>query len=63
MIQPLNRFPKNWSANERRPSFLARPITGVETFVIDTLDNEIGGRTEMYSKFRYQKRWSAEKVV
>ena len=35
-----------------------------KTFVKDiTVDNEIGGRTERYSKYRYERGWSAEEVV
>jgi len=33
-------------------------------FVKDiTVDNEISGRTERYSKYRYERRWSAEEIV
>jgi hypothetical protein len=40
-------FPKNWSANDRRPLFVARPVTEIEDFFKDvTLDNEIDGRTD-----------------
>jgi hypothetical protein len=28
-----------------------------------TPGNEIGGRTEKYSKFRHEKRWTAENIV
>jgi hypothetical protein len=40
-------LPKNWPANDRRPFFVARPVTEIEDFSKDvTLDNEIDGKTE-----------------
>jgi hypothetical protein len=40
-------LPKNWSANDRRLFFVARPVTEIEYFPKDvTLDNEIDGKTE-----------------
>jgi hypothetical protein len=57
-------FPKHWSANDRRPFFVARAVTEIEDFSKDvTLDNEMDGRTERYTKFRHQTKCSAERVV
>jgi hypothetical protein len=57
-------FPKNWSANNRRPVFSAQPSRKLKKCVEDvTWHNETRGRTERYSKFIYKRRWSAEIVV
>jgi hypothetical protein len=35
-----------------------------KTFVEDiTVDKEIGGRTERYSKYRYERIWIAEEII
>ena len=61
----LRKFSKNWSAEESRPPFVARPITG-EKFVEDvTLENEMGRRTkgiQTYKTDGTQRNWCRGKT-
>jgi hypothetical protein len=41
-----------FSANESRPSFVARPVTGEKYVKGVTLDDEMGRRTRRIHKFR-----------
>jgi len=51
------KFSRNWSAEDIRPSSVARTITEIEGIFQDIiLDKEIDGSTERYSKFRHERR-------
>jgi hypothetical protein len=52
-LQELRKVFFNWSANESRPSFVTRPISGEKCVEGVTLDDEIGRRTMGIQKFRH----------
>jgi hypothetical protein len=52
-LRGLRKVFFNWSANESRPSFVARPITGEKYVKGVTLDDDMGRRKRRTHKFRH----------